>query len=92
VERTAEEVTEKYGLEAGLWNVFRGKGENGKGKGVQAKDLLKRYGSAYLITSISLSVISFGICYILVSSGTLPGILGAVEFDRDIKFTCRQHS
>lgn len=72
VDRTAEEVTEKYGLEAGLWKVFRGKGEDGKGKGIQAKDLLKRYGSAYLITSISLSVVSFGVCYILVSSGQHP--------------------
>jgi len=77
VDRTAEEVTEKYGLEAGLWKVFRGKGEDGKGKGIQAKDLLKRYGSAYLITSISLSVVSFGVCYILVSSGLdVAGFLG----------------
>lgn len=68
--KTAEEITEKYGLEAGLWNVFRNKDEpTGKGRGTQAKDLLKRYGSAYLITSITLSLFSFGICYVLVSSG-----------------------
>jgi hypothetical protein len=41
----------------------------GPGKGSQAKELLKRYGSAYLITSISLSVVSFGLCYLLVSAG-----------------------
>jgi len=35
----------------------------------QAKDLLKRYGSAYLITSISFAVVSFAACYALVSSG-----------------------
>jgi hypothetical protein len=34
-----------------------------------AKELLKKYGSAYLITSISLSLISFGLCYLLVSAG-----------------------
>ena len=68
--KTAEEITEKYGLEAGLWNVFRNKDEpTGKGRGNQAKDLLKRYGSAYLITSITLSLISFGVCYLLVNSG-----------------------
>lgn len=69
-EKTAEEITEKYGLEAGLWNVFRSK-DNGKGnKGTQAKDLLKRYGSAYLITSISFAIVSFSICYALVGAGT----------------------
>jgi hypothetical protein len=41
----------------------------GKSKGSQAKELLKRYGSAYLITSISLSLISFGLCYLLVYNG-----------------------
>lgn len=36
---------------------------------LQAKDLLKRYGSAYLITSISFAIVSFAACYALVSSG-----------------------
>lgn len=69
--RDAAETTEKYGLEAGLWQVFSGKGgsKDGKGKGAQAKDLLARYGSAYLITSISFAIVSFGACYALVSSG-----------------------
>ena len=51
--------------------MFSGKGgsKNGKGKGAQAKDLLARYGSAYLITSISFAIVSFGACYALVSSG-----------------------
>ncbi len=31
--------------------------------------LLQRYGSAYLVTSISLSIVSFGLSYILVSAG-----------------------
>ena len=34
-----------------------------------AKDLLKRYGSAYLITSISLSLVSITVFYILIDNG-----------------------
>lgn len=41
----------------------------GKSKGQQAKDLLKRYGGAYLITSISFAIVSFAACYALVSAG-----------------------
>lgn len=67
--KSAEEITEKYGLEAGLWNVFRSKDKNGRSKGDLAKDLLKRYGSAYLITSISFALVSFSLCYALVSAG-----------------------
>ena len=55
--------------------MLTGKGgaaKDGKGKGAQAKDLLARYGSAYLITSISFAILSFGACYALVSSGA-PG-------------------
>lgn len=67
-----KETTEKYGLEAGLWQVFTNKDpETGKSKGQQAKDLLKRYGSAYLITSISFAIVSFAACYALVSAGEL---------------------
>ena len=68
-EKTAEEITEKFGLEAGLWNVFRKKDSSGRSKGDLAKDLLKRYGSAYLITSISFAIISFTLCYGLVNAG-----------------------
>ena len=71
-EKTAEEITEKYGLEAGLWNVFRSKGDGKGTKGTQAKDLLKRYGSAYLITSISFAIVSFSLCYALVGAGQYP--------------------
>lgn len=69
IEKTADEITEKYGLEAGLWKVFRSKDGNGQSRGTQAKDLLKRYGSAYLITSITFAIISFSLCYALVSAG-----------------------
>jgi len=81
-EREIEEVTKKWGLEVGLWKVFKSKsggndggGENNGGGAADfsrmdmAKKLLKRYGSAYLLTSISLSLISITVFYFAVSSG-----------------------
>eukprot|EP00475_Leptophrys_vorax_P010930 TRINITY_DN17476_c0_g1_i1.p1 TRINITY_DN17476_c0_g1~~TRINITY_DN17476_c0_g1_i1.p1 ORF type:complete len:252 (+),score=4.04 TRINITY_DN17476_c0_g1_i1:176-931(+) len=90
----AEEVTKKWGLEAGLWKALTAKGSasdgpaettaaspssppstagSGRGAGKSnteiAKDLLTRYGGAYLATSISLSLVSFGLCYALVDQG-----------------------
>ena len=79
-----EEITKKWGLETGLWKIFNKETKKntestaeGEGDGTQlsgsrldiAKQLLKTYGSAYLITSISLSLVSFGVFYVLVSSG-----------------------
>ncbi|WVZ02242.1 hypothetical protein V8G54_023048 [Vigna mungo] len=99
-----EEVTKKYGLEAGLWKVscflvvsclcviadkqprflgfntkcvliFSSKEEGNdnseqqKSKADQAKELLAKYGGAYLATSITLSLISFALCYALISAG-----------------------
>lgn len=68
---SAEEFAKKYGLEAGLWKVFSSKDEDkqGKSKGQEAKELLAKYGGAYLATSITLSLISFGLCYALISAG-----------------------
>lgn len=34
-----------------------------------AKDLLAKYGGAYLATSITLSIISFTLCYVLIDNG-----------------------
>lgn len=72
----AEETTEKWGLEAGLFKVFTAKADGGAAgggaapsKGAQAKALLARYGSAYLITSISFAVVSMAACYLAVDSG-----------------------
>ena len=46
----------------------------------QAKQLLARYGSAYLVTSISFAIVSMAACYMAVDSGvdvtTLLGKLG----------------
>lgn len=71
--KTADEITEKYGLEFGLWKVFSSKEEEGgegkKSRTDQAKELLAKYGGAYLATSISLSIVSFTLCYLLVSAG-----------------------
>ncbi|RLM73661.1 uncharacterized protein C2845_PM15G07880 [Panicum miliaceum] len=72
--KTAEEITEKYGLEFGLWKVFISKEEEGgegkkKSRTDQAKELLAKYGGAYLATSISLSLVSFTLCYLLISAG-----------------------
>ena len=61
---SVEETTEKYGLEAGLFQSL--KSDN---KGQSAKGLLKKYGVAYLATSIPLAAVSFAICYALVDGG-----------------------
>lgn len=70
-EMDAEEATKKYGLEAGLWKAFTNKGEST----VKPGDLLKRYGAAYLATSISLSIISYATCYFLISNGVDVALL-----------------
>lgn len=63
-ESSIEETTEKYGLEAGLFKSLQQ-----KDGGQSAKDLLAKYGVAYLATSIPLAIVSFAICYALVDSG-----------------------
>lgn len=85
---TAEDidaVTRKWGLEVGLWKLFTGKGKEGEGpegapkKGSQAKELLARYGGAYILTSVTLSAISFGLCYALIGNGVnVPSLLEKV--------------
>uniref|UniRef100_A0A1J3JQA5 DUF1279 domain-containing protein n=1 Tax=Noccaea caerulescens TaxID=107243 RepID=A0A1J3JQA5_NOCCA len=75
---SAEDVTKKYGLEVGLWKILSSKDEEidgekkkkkKKSKTDEAKELLAKYGGAYLATSITLSLISFSLCYALVTSG-----------------------
>eukprot|EP00277_Geminigera_cryophila_P008297 CAMPEP_0179406174 /NCGR_PEP_ID=MMETSP0799-20121207/733_1 /TAXON_ID=46947 /ORGANISM="Geminigera cryophila, Strain CCMP2564" /LENGTH=189 /DNA_ID=CAMNT_0021177179 /DNA_START=1720 /DNA_END=2289 /DNA_ORIENTATION=- len=67
--KSTEEVTKKYGLEAGVFTALTSKDKSGP----NAKDLLKKYGSAYLVTSITLALISFSICYVLVDNGVDVG-------------------
>lgn len=69
-----EEATEKYGLEVGLFESMK-KDDGGE----SAKSLLKKYGIAYLATSIPLAIVSFTICYILVDNGVdVAGLLQKV--------------
>merc|ERR1712157_238503 len=58
-------VTEKYGLEYGLFKSMQEK----EGGGATAQSLLKKYGIAYLATSIPLAIVSYAICYVLVDAG-----------------------
>lgn len=64
-----DDITKKYGLEAGIWKAFRSGGK------IKPGDLLKKYGGAYLITSITLAIISYALCYLLVSKGIDVGAL-----------------
>jgi hypothetical protein len=66
---SVEETTEKYGLEVGLAQAAK------EGDGESAKSLLKKYGIAYLATSIPLAIVSFAICYVLVDNGVDVGAL-----------------
>jgi Protein of unknown function (DUF1279) len=60
-----EETTQKYGLEVGLFKSLQQK----EGNLDSAKSLLKKYGIAYLATSIPLAILSFALFYILVDQG-----------------------
>lgn len=75
-ENDVEETTEKFGLEAGLFQSFKA------GDGESAKSLLKKYGIAYLATSIPLALLSFVICYALVDQGVdVAGLLAKVGIE-----------
>lgn len=66
---SVEKTTEKFGLEIGLAQAAK------EGDGESAKSLLKKYGIAYLATSIPLAIISFTLCYVLVDNGVDVGAL-----------------
>lgn len=66
---SVEETTEKFGLEAGLFQSLK------SNDGASAKSLLAKYGVAYLATSIPLAIVSFAICYALVDNGVDVGAL-----------------
>ena len=79
VKSTLDETTEKFGLEAGLVESLKK-----KDGGESAKSLLKRYGIAYLATSIPLALVSFIICYLLVDNGVdVSGLLAKVGIESD---------
>lgn len=57
-----------------------------KSKGDQAKELLAKYGGAYLATSITLSLISFTLCYALINAGVdVQSLLQKVYFSNTQK-------
>ncbi len=66
---SVEKTTKKYGLEIGLAQAAK------EGDGESAKSLLKKYGVAYLATSIPLAILSFSLCYVLVDNGVDVGAL-----------------
>lgn len=62
-------------------------GEEKKSKGEQAKELLAKYGGAYLATSITLSLISFSLCYALISAGVdVQALLQKVRSSNQISY------
>jgi len=77
-ELSTEETAEKYGLEAGLFQSLQKKEDGSE----SAKSLLKKYGVAYLATSIPLAIASFAICFVLVDSGVdVAGLLSKVGIE-----------
>merc|ERR1711941_92860 len=55
---SSETTTEKYGLEFGLFRTLTDKSASKASKTENAKALLTKYGSAYLLTSISFAIVS----------------------------------
>mmetsp|Transcript_26248 Transcript_26248/g.62153 ORF Transcript_26248/g.62153 Transcript_26248/m.62153 type:complete len:195 (-) Transcript_26248:697-1281(-) len=77
-----EEVVRKFGLEAGLFTALKNKDSDGPGP----KELLAKYGSAYLVTSITLSLISFSLCYVLVDHGVdVAALLAKIGIEANSK-------
>lgn len=60
----AEDAVKKYGLEAGLYQAVTSKDTK-----LKPKDLLAKYGIAYLVTSITLAIFSYAFFYALVANG-----------------------
>ena len=67
-----DDVVKKSGLEIGLFKSFTSGDKEGK---VTPQELLKKYGAAYLATSITLAIISYATCYILIDNGVDVGAL-----------------
>ena len=77
------------------FQIFTSKDDTAEGSSTQgkktnqAKELLARYGGAYLATSISLSIVSFTLCYVLVQSGVdVSSVLEKVRFFYNLLIYC----
>lgn len=69
-----DESVKKIGLEATLLKTATQKDAK-----VRPKDLLAKYGIAYLATSITLAIFSYALCYVLVANGVnVPSLLEKV--------------
>ena len=66
-----EQETKKFGFEVGMFKALTNK----DAASIKPADLLKKYGAAYLITSISFAIVSYAICYFLISQGVDVGVL-----------------
>ena len=72
-------IARERGLEIALWKTMR---RSGMGKADQAKGLLRKYGAAYLLTSISLAIVSYAMCFTLISRGVdIAALLRLVGID-----------
>merc|ERR1711988_741251 len=69
---TVDDVARRWGLEVALlkegWDIHMHGADKAAGV-ARAGDLLKRYGPAYLIMSISLAAVSYSTCHYAVSRG-----------------------
>ncbi|QDZ17948.1 DUF1279 domain-containing protein [Chloropicon primus] len=68
-EEEEDTIVKTKGLEYGLFKTLTDKTKSGGKKKADAKSLLTKYGPAYLVTSISFAIVSFALCYFLVSIG-----------------------
>mmetsp|Transcript_15045 Transcript_15045/g.44918 ORF Transcript_15045/g.44918 Transcript_15045/m.44918 type:complete len:175 (-) Transcript_15045:43-567(-) len=72
-------LVRSHGLEMAMWKTLRSKPKAGVSRTSQAKQLFKRYGAAYLCTSITLALASYAVCYALVARGLdIPALLARV--------------
>lgn len=67
---SSDETVKKYGLEMGILKTYFDKSSK-----VKPKDLISRYGIAYFGTSITLAIISYALCYVLIANGVDVGSL-----------------
>jgi hypothetical protein len=71
-EDDGNDIAKKFGLELALmreaWQTCVKGGDRQAGV-AKAKDLLRRYGPAYLLTSTSLAAVSYAGCYAMVYRG-----------------------
>ena len=82
---SAERFEIKNGFAARLWRSVR---MLAKKPDIKPGELLKKYGAAYLLTSISCSLVSYGLCYFLINAGVnVPALLMKIGIATSAKNT-----